>query len=72
MINRLAAIKYELERNRALTPVVDGRPDNKVWNDILVWETEKLQGVAPTYFDTPWLYSECFVYRKIAESFAFR
>jgi hypothetical protein len=57
-VETLAKLKYELQHDRALTPILDdGQPDVKGYND----ELAALE--SPTWFNVPWLYAECYLYR---------
>ncbi|OCT54945.1 hypothetical protein CLCR_02902 [Cladophialophora carrionii] len=61
----LATLKYELQHNRVLGPIVDdGFPDVKLYNDEL-----NARG-PPTWHDVEWLFSECYLYRRIATLFS--
>ncbi|KAL9008589.1 MAG: hypothetical protein Q9173_006301 [Seirophora scorigena] len=63
IVEGLAKLKYELQHNRPLTPVVDdGRPDVADYNE----ELGALQ--SPTWFNVPWLYAECYLYRFRTDS----
>ncbi|RYP93570.1 hypothetical protein DL770_000312 [Monosporascus sp. CRB-9-2] len=63
IIEELATLKYELQHDRKLTPIQDdGQPDVSLYNQ----ELEKLG--TPTWFNVPWLYSECYLY---STSFSF-
>lgn len=42
--------------------------DIKIWNDVYNQWSAKL-GTSPVYFSIPWLYAECYMYRKIGEIF---
>ncbi|KAL8830280.1 MAG: hypothetical protein Q9170_005809 [Blastenia crenularia] len=65
IVEDLAKLKYELQHNRPLTPLVDdGRSDIAAYNK----ELEALR--SPTWFDVPWLYAECYLYRRMNTSFA--
>ncbi|KAF3023142.1 hypothetical protein E8E14_013892 [Neopestalotiopsis sp. 37M] len=65
IVEELAKLKYELQHNRQLTPIRDdGKPDVALYNQ----ELEKLGPV--TWFNVPWLYSECYLYRRIATHFS--
>ncbi|KAI1849915.1 hypothetical protein JX265_013502 [Neoarthrinium moseri] len=64
IVEELARLKYELQHDRQLTPLRDdGKPDIALYNQ----ELEKLG--APTWFNVPWLYSECYLYRRMSTSF---
>ncbi|KAI1330190.1 hypothetical protein F5Y16DRAFT_48910 [Xylariaceae sp. FL0255] len=65
IIAELGSLKYELQHDRQLTPIRDdGFPDVALYNE----ELEKLGN--PTWFNLPWLYCECYLYRRISTSFA--
>jgi uncharacterized protein with ATP-grasp and redox domains len=61
----LATLKYELQHNRVLGPIADdGFPDVKLYNDEL-----NARG-PPTWHNVEWLFSECYLYRRIATLFS--
>ncbi|KAK5135914.1 hypothetical protein LTR08_004372 [Meristemomyces frigidus] len=61
----LAKLKYELQHDRELTPLVhDGSPD------IAGYNAELKQRGNPKWFDVPWLFSECYLYRRMATLFS--
>ncbi|KAF2151136.1 DUF89 domain-containing protein [Myriangium duriaei CBS 260.36] len=64
LISQLAALKYELQHNRTLSPLPDdGRPDIAGYN-------AELAARSPlNWFDAPWLFSECYLYRRMASIF---
>ncbi|KAL3423524.1 hypothetical protein PVAG01_05271 [Phlyctema vagabunda] len=65
IIEDLAKLKYELQHDRKLTPIPDdGKPDIAGYNT----ELEKLG--TPSWFNIPWLYAECYLYRRVASVFA--
>ncbi|KAJ5737213.1 uncharacterized protein N7483_002338 [Penicillium malachiteum] len=65
IIEKLAKLKYELQHNRQLTPLDDdGHPD------IASYNRELEQRGNPVWHDVPWLYSECYLYRRIETFFA--
>ncbi|ORY86278.1 venom protein 2 [Protomyces lactucae-debilis] len=60
IIEAIAKIKYEETHDRALDPLTeDGGADIEDYN------TELALLDQPTWFNVPWLYSECYLYRKI-------
>ncbi|KAL2405846.1 Damage-control phosphatase [Exophiala dermatitidis] len=64
IISGLATLKYELQHNRALTPIPDdGSPDVQGYNAEL-----EARG-PPKWHDVEWLFSECYLYRRIATLF---
>ncbi|PSS22325.1 hypothetical protein M430DRAFT_137451 [Amorphotheca resinae ATCC 22711] len=65
IIEELAKFKYEIQHDRKLTPLPDdGYPDIASYNK----ELEQLGN--PSWFNVPWLFSECYVYRRIATLFS--
>ncbi|KAF2087591.1 venom protein 2 [Saccharata proteae CBS 121410] len=64
IVEGLAKLKYELQHDRQLTPIPDdGEPDVAGYNK----ELEALG--TPTWFNVPWLYSECYLYRRVSTLF---
>ncbi|PYI29460.1 DUF89-domain-containing protein [Aspergillus indologenus CBS 114.80] len=62
---KLAAFKYELQHNRQLTPLPDdGQPD------IADYNKELEQRGNPAWHDVSWLYSECYLYRRLSTLFS--
>ncbi|OQO04777.1 hypothetical protein B0A48_09701 [Cryoendolithus antarcticus] len=65
IVQNLATLKHELQHNRQLTPLIDdGSPD------IASYNIELSQRNNPSWFSIPWLYAECYLYRRIATLFA--
>lgn len=64
---RMSKLRNEEQTNKPVIPISDDRPDAKVWNDYLREVTEK-EGSAPSWFASPWLYVECYMYRRIQEA----
>ncbi|XP_044730173.1 damage-control phosphatase ARMT1-like [Chrysoperla carnea] len=67
VIGEISKLKYEIQTNKELKPLTDvNGPDAKIWNDYLV---EQSKDEIPTYFNTTWLYAECYVYRRLKDIF---
>ncbi|OJD14241.1 hypothetical protein AJ78_05399 [Emergomyces pasteurianus Ep9510] len=65
IVGKLAELKYELQHDRKLTPLEsDGESDIAGYNK----ELEERGGL--TWFNAPWLYTECYLYRRINVLFA--
>ncbi|PNS18625.1 Protein-glutamate O-methyltransferase [Sphaceloma murrayae] len=64
LISQLAALKYELQHNRQLTPIPeDVHPDISRYN-------AELASRSPLHWHTaPWLFSECYLYRRLCSIF---
>ncbi|KAK5121911.1 hypothetical protein LTR85_004483 [Meristemomyces frigidus] len=61
----LAKLKYEVQHDRQLSPLVDdGSPD------IAGYNAELKQRGEPKWFNVPWLFSECYLYRRMATLFS--
>ncbi len=45
-----AQLRYELQTNKPLTPITDGRDDEKVWNSYLESETAQ-EGEIPKWWE---------------------
>ncbi|KAL5114549.1 Hairy/enhancer-of-split with YRPW motif protein 2 [Pleosporales sp. CAS-2024a] len=64
IVSELAKLKYELQHDRALTPIPDdGEQDVEAYNQELTARGN------PTWHNVPWLYSECYLYRRISSIF---
>lgn len=60
---QLAALKYQLQHDRKLTPLPDdGLPEVGKYNHDLK-KLEERYGGELKWFNAPWLYSECYLYR---------
>lgn len=75
ILNSLAALKYEMQHNRQLVALEDdGYGDIKLYNDELQQRTEAdLDGPAgetPKWHNAEWLFSECYMYRRIYTIFS--
>jgi damage-control phosphatase, subfamily III len=65
IVENIATLKYELQHNRKLTPLPDdGRPDIADYNSEL-----EARGT-PNWHDVQWLYSECYLYRRLYTLFS--
>ncbi|KAF2484724.1 hypothetical protein BDY17DRAFT_339005 [Neohortaea acidophila] len=61
----LAELKYELQHNCRMTPL----PDDGA-ADIAAYNRELEQRGNPQWFGVPWLYAECYLYRRMRTLFA--
>ncbi|XP_068970728.1 damage-control phosphatase ARMT1-like isoform X2 [Bombus flavifrons] len=69
----ISKLKNEIATNKTLKPL-QLLPDSKdndaeEWNKYLIKRTEIEEGT-PTWFNTSWLYCECYMYRALAQEFA--
>lgn len=75
ILSDLAALKYEMQHNRALSPLEDdGFDDIKLYNDELQQRIEGdldgPKGEVPKWHNVEWLFSECYMYRRIYTIFS--
>ncbi|CAE7008208.1 hypothetical protein P3342_002813 [Pyrenophora teres f. teres] len=64
IVAELAKLKYELQHDRELTPIPnDGEPDVGAYNKELAARGN------PKWHNVPWLYAECYLYRRISSIF---
>ena len=61
-IEQLGKLIYDLKRNKALDLFEDELPDYEDWKRALM---EQKDGKELLYFDCPWLFSECYIYRRL-------
>ncbi|CAN6635723.1 damage-control phosphatase YMR027W [Trichomonascus vanleenenianus] len=68
LIRKVVTLKYELEHNRKISPLPEGDLYGK---DIVDYnrQLEKLEPGHDTWLTAPWLYSECYLYRRLATFF---
>ncbi|CAK9818765.1 Damage-control phosphatase ARMT1 [Anthophora plagiata] len=68
----ISKLKSEIVTNKTLKPlqlIDDKDNDAEEWNKYLLEVTE-IEGEIPTWFNTVWLYCECYMYRILAQQFA--
>lgn len=68
IIGKLSALQNEMITNKTIKPLICGEPDIIVWNDYLK-KQEKMCGFPPAWFESSWLYVECYFYRRIKQTF---
>ncbi|KAI2622798.1 DUF89-domain-containing protein [Hypomontagnella submonticulosa] len=65
IIEELARLKYELQHDRQLIPI---RDDGGA--DVAIYNRELEQLGTPSWFNIPWLFCECYLYRRLNTSFS--
>ncbi|KAK9476450.1 hypothetical protein V1514DRAFT_354302 [Lipomyces japonicus] len=60
LIEKIGAVKHEIEHDRQLVPLEDDGLD-----DIALYNAELERQGPMTWLNAPWLYSECYLYRKL-------
>jgi hypothetical protein len=72
IVGRLAKLRNELQTDKPLIPLIDdGLDDVPIWNRYLQEWTES-KGSPPSWFCDPWLYVECYMYRRIMQAIRLR
>ena len=66
MQNIKSLIRYEMQTNKPIVPLVDNLPCSKAWNAYLTAEEEKEGTVA--WFSSSWMLTECYMYRRLVSS----
>ncbi|KAH1173600.1 damage-control phosphatase ARMT1 [Mauremys mutica] len=68
-ISILSKLRNELQTDKPLVPLDDKLPDVPLWNQYLEYQQNLLDGnEQPSWFQSPWLYVECYMYRRIHEA----
>ncbi|XP_028579504.2 damage-control phosphatase ARMT1 isoform X2 [Podarcis muralis] len=65
----LTKLRDELQADKPLTSLNDSLPDTTLWNQCLEYHQKSSDG-PPSWFQSPWLYTECYMYRRIHEALA--
>ncbi|XP_008276879.1 damage-control phosphatase ARMT1 [Stegastes partitus] len=68
-ISLLSKLRNELQTDKPVLVLTDGLPDTEFWNQYL-HRQQRLQGdqESVSWFKSPWLYVECYMYRRIQEA----
>lgn len=68
IVGRLSKLRNELVTDKPFLRIKDDFQDAPQWNAVL--DDYVLQhGMEPRWFEAPWLYAECYFYRRIFEAF---
>ncbi|KAM4747298.1 damage-control phosphatase ARMT1 [Rhinophrynus dorsalis] len=61
-------LRNEMQTDKPVLPLTDNQPDAHIWNQYLQYQKSLLKdGEQPSWFKSPWLYVECYLYRRIHE-----
>lgn len=68
-IGLLSKLRNELQTDKPVIELTDGLEDTDSWNEYLQRQ-QRLQGDQEpvSWFKSPWLYVECYMYRRIQEA----
>uniref|UniRef100_A0A8C3XCU4 Damage-control phosphatase ARMT1 n=1 Tax=Cyanoderma ruficeps TaxID=181631 RepID=A0A8C3XCU4_9PASS len=70
-ISFLSKLRNELQTDKPVTPLEDELPDAALWNQYLDYQRNLPNGNGePSWFQSPWLYIECYMYRRIHAALA--
>lgn len=65
VIGELSKLKYEIQTNKPFSYIQSEEPDAKIYNDYIDHENA-LDGCV-THFGAKWLFTECYMYRRIRQ-----
>lgn len=68
IIGRLSKLRNELVTDKPVVPLTSNGVDVLIWNKYLDRYIETF-GMNPAWYQSPWLYVECYLYRRIKEAF---
>ncbi|KAE8613913.1 hypothetical protein XENTR_v10007915 [Xenopus tropicalis] len=61
-------LRNEIQTDKPVLPLTDNQSDTELWNQYLDYQKTLLnKGETPSWFKSPWLYVECYMYRRIQE-----
>ncbi|XP_048344664.1 damage-control phosphatase ARMT1 isoform X2 [Sphaerodactylus townsendi] len=63
----LSKLRNELQTDKQLIALCDNLPDTALWNQYLEYQ-QNLSNGPPSWYKSPWLYVECYMYRRIHEA----
>ncbi|XP_006140070.1 protein-glutamate O-methyltransferase isoform X1 [Tupaia chinensis] len=69
-ISLLSKLRNELQTDKPIVPLVEKFVDTDVWNQYLEYQQSLLNegDGKPRWFHSPWLFVECYMYRRIHEA----
>jgi len=68
VVEELSKLRYEMQTNKPIVPLVDSLTCSKAWNAYLAAVGEREGTVA--WFSSSWMLTECYMYRRIAQALA--
>ncbi|XP_075212600.1 damage-control phosphatase ARMT1-like isoform X2 [Lycorma delicatula] len=68
VIGYISQLKNELQTDKPFTELSLIGTDAEIWNKHLKDNAKEI-GVIPSYFQTDWMYAECYIYRRLQEAF---
>lgn len=70
-MTKLDILITDILNNKPFRELVSDNVDVKIWNKVLKDYSDE-DGNRPTWLFTNWLYSECYIHRRIIEAFETR
>lgn len=67
MIGNLSEFKYEIQTNKPIKLLTSKERDAQLYNDYI--NNKSSDEGLPTHFNTIWLLTECYMYRRIRQIF---
>ncbi|KAG5846464.1 hypothetical protein ANANG_G00115240 [Anguilla anguilla] len=68
-ISFLSKLRNELQTDKPVLALTDDGVDTDMWNQYLQRQQSLMdENESPSWFKSPWLYMECYMYRRIQES----
>ncbi|XP_026855529.2 damage-control phosphatase ARMT1 isoform X1 [Electrophorus electricus] len=68
-ISFLSKLRNELQTDKPVLPLTDGAEDIEAWNQYMQRQQSLMEDEQPvSWFKSPWLYVECYMYRRIQEA----
>lgn len=68
-ISFLSKLRNELQTDKPILPLSDSADDTEEWNRYMQRQQDLMEDGQPvSWFKSPWLYVECYMYRRIQEA----
>ncbi|RXN26590.1 Type 4 protein-arginine methyltransferase [Labeo rohita] len=68
-ISFLSKLRNELQTDKPVLALIDNAEDTQTWNEYMQRQQDLMEDGKPvSWFKSPWLYVECYMYRKIQEA----
>uniref|UniRef100_A0A8C2KL86 Sugar phosphate phosphatase n=1 Tax=Cyprinus carpio TaxID=7962 RepID=A0A8C2KL86_CYPCA len=68
-ISFLSRLRNELQTDKPVLALTDNAEDTEAWNEYMRREQDLMEDGRPvSWFKSPWLYVECYMYRRIQEA----
>lgn len=68
-ISFLSKLRNELQTDKPVLLLTDNAEDTEAWNEYMARQQDLMEDGQPvSWFKSPWLYIECYMYRRIQEA----